>query len=156
MIISDTRQALQDLLTEYVYRIDADALESWLDLFTDDCVYEVLPLENIKQNLPAALILCENKRMLRDRIVALREANEYNAHTDRHVIGPLRIVAGEGGWTVECSYAVYQSDPDGVGRLFSVGQYRDHVVAEDGTWRFRRKTVIVDNYSIPTLLATPL
>jgi anthranilate 1,2-dioxygenase small subunit len=156
MIAPETRQALQDLMTEYVYRIDADALESWLDLFTDDCVYEVVPLENVKQNLPAALILCENKRMLRDRIVALREANEFNAHADRHVIGPLRIAADEDGWSIECSYAVYQSDPDGVGRLFSVGQYRDRVIAEGGAWRFRRKTVIVDNSAIPTLLATPI
>lgn len=156
MIASETRQELQELMTEYIYRLDSDALEGWLELFAEDCVYEVLPLENVKQNLPVALILCENKRMLHDRVVALRQANEYNPHTDRHVIGPLRITAAQHDWSVECSYVVYQSDPDGVARLFSIGQYRDLVTASDGIWRFLRKTVIVDNFAIPTLLATPL
>ena len=50
----------------------------------------------------------------------------------------------------------FQTDQDGVSRLFSVGRYLDRVVFDNGAPRFREKLVIADTSSIPTLLATPI
>ncbi len=85
------RDAAVELLFEYVARIDADRLEEWLDLFTEDARYQVVPRENVEQDLPASVILCTNKNMLRDRIVSLREANEYNLHYCRHLVSAPRV-----------------------------------------------------------------
>jgi anthranilate 1,2-dioxygenase small subunit len=158
MIPGELRQAAQDLMDEYGERIDSDRLEEWLDLFTEDCVYRVMPRENVEQNLPAPLMLCTNKNQLRDRIVALRRANEFNLHYDRHVIGGVRVrpASAAGLWQVEASYAVFQTTLEGQSRLFSVGRYHDTLRAEGGTLLFREKLVVVDSFSIPTLLATPL
>ena len=60
----------------------------WLDLFAAECRYQIVPRENFDRGLPAALVFCDSRAMLEDRIRALREANKYNIHTDRHVIGP--------------------------------------------------------------------
>src|SRR3954465_13023535 len=102
------REAAEDLMAEYADLIDSDRLEAWLDLFAEESVYQVLTRENFDQGLPAALILCTNKNMLRDRVMSLRNANEYNLHYDRHLISKVRISAGESGiFSLKANYAVY-------------------------------------------------
>ena len=145
------------LLDEYVDCIDGDRLEEWLELFTEDATYRVLPRENLEQNLPASLILCTGKKMLRDRIVSLRNANLYNPHYDRHFVSNVRARPEDGGgWQLSANYAVYQTSHEGQSRLFSVGGYRDRLRAEDGRLLFCEKLVIVDTFAIPSMLATPL
>ena len=157
MTPGDIRVAVDDLLAEYGHLIDSDRLEDWLELFVEDCVYKIVPRENHVRGLPLSLMLCENKNMLRDRVQSLRSANIYNIHVDRHLISGTRY-RGEvdGAHVVEANYAVFQTDQDGVSRLFSVGRYLDRVVFENGMPRFREKLVIADTSSVPTLLATPL
>ena len=144
------------LLDEYLDCIDSDRLEEWLELFTDDATYQVLPRENAEQNLPASLILCTSRKMLRDRIVSLRNANEYNPHYDRHFVSNVRVRPDGDGWHLSANYVVYQTSHEGQSRLFSVGGYQDQVVRDGGQLRFRRKLVIVDTFAVPSMLATPL
>lgn len=157
MSAAELRATFDDLLAEYGFLIDADRLEEWLDLFAEDCAYRIVPRENHARGLPLALMLCENKNMLRDRVRALRSANIYNIHVDRHLISGTRYRGEvEGVHLVEAAYAVYQTDQEGRSRLFSVGRYLDRVVFEGGAPRFKEKVVIADTAAVPTLLATPL
>lgn len=145
------------LLETYVRLIDEDRLEEWVELFVEDCVYRILTRENVAQSLPLPLVLCDNKDMLRDRIVSLRQANIYNIHTDRHILGQVRaLIDDDGGLKVSASYALYQTNQEGETRLFSVGCYDDRVVRRNGQLLFKEKTVIVDTAGILTLLATPI
>jgi anthranilate 1,2-dioxygenase small subunit len=155
--VSEAAQA-DDVLAEYGARLDEDRLEAWLDLFDEDCDYKIVSRENLRRELPLALIWCENKHMLRDRVVSLRQANIYNIHTDRHVIGRSRVIERSAGiLTVEASYAHFQTDQEGVSRLFSVGVYRDRLLLRDGGLPLiRQKLVIADTAAIPSLLSTPI
>jgi anthranilate 1,2-dioxygenase small subunit len=155
---AEIRVAAQELMDDYGERIDSNRLEDWLKLFAEDCTYRIMSRENVEQNLPAPLMMCTSKNQLRDRIVALRRANEYNLHYDRHVIGVPRIRPTDTAdlWAVEASYAVFQTTLEGQSRLFSVGRYADKLRAEGGTLLICEKLVVVDSFSIPTLLATPL
>jgi anthranilate 1,2-dioxygenase small subunit len=148
-----SREALRDLVAEYGLRLDEDRLEDWVELFLEDCRYTVISRENLAQGLPQPLILCENKDMLRDRILSYREVNEYNLHTDTHVIGPLRF---RGPLEIEASYSLFQTDLEGVSRLFSVGRYEMTAMLDGGQARLRTVRVVVDTAAIPTLLATPI
>ena len=157
MNASEVQAAAQELMHEYVELTDSDRLEEWLDLFAEDASYQVLPRENLEQDLPASIMVCTNKNMLRDRIVALRNANLYNPHYDRHLVSAVRVKpGGDGVWQLSANYAVYQSSLEGSSRLFSVGGYRDLVRNESGRLLFIRKVVIVDTFAVPSLLATPL
>lgn len=154
---SSPRDAINDLLLDYGLLIDEDRLEEWLDLFAEDASYKIVSRENVEQGLPQIHMWCRNKNMIRDRVTAYRHVNEYNLHWDRHVIGGARIRGEAAGvWTIEASYCLFQTDLEGVSRLFSVGRYRDTVVFENGIAKFRDKLVVVDTASIPTLLATPI
>jgi anthranilate 1,2-dioxygenase small subunit len=146
-----------ELMADYAELIDSDRLEEWLELFTEDARYDVIPRENVEQGFRLSLMVCSNKAQLRDRITALRQANEYNLHYDRHLIGSVRVrPSPDGTFEIGANYAVFQTTLEGQSRLFSAGCYRDRVRMIDGRMRIYDKRVIVDTFSIPTLLATPL
>lgn len=89
--------------------------------------------------------------------MALLEANKYNVHTDRHIIGTPTIVGRSAGViTIEASFLVMQADAEGVGSVFAFGRYVDEVVSEAGEMRFRAKIAIVDNFEIPRAISTPI
>ncbi len=76
--------------------LDEARYDAWLALFAAECRYNVVSRENYDRGLPAALIFCDSRAMLEDRIMALREANKYNIHTDRHLIGLPRLLPPRG------------------------------------------------------------
>jgi anthranilate 1,2-dioxygenase small subunit len=148
------RAAIYDLFAEYGALIDAAKYDEWLDLFAEECRYQIIPRENFDRGLPAALVFCDNRAMLEDRIRALREANKYNIHTERHVIGLPRIL--DDGLAIDAPFAVYQTDQEGETRLFATGLYRDRIMPVGSRLKFRGKLVLLDTFAVPSLLATPL
>jgi anthranilate 1,2-dioxygenase small subunit len=147
------RAAVYELLAEYGALIDTAKFDQWLDLFAVECRYQVIPRENFDRGLPAALIFCDSRAMLEDRIRALREANKYNIHTDRHLIGLPRVLDGS---LVEAPFAVYQTDQEGETRLFAAGFYRDQLEAVGSRLKIRDKLIVLDTFAVPSLLASPL
>ncbi|HJU15254.1 MAG TPA: aromatic-ring-hydroxylating dioxygenase subunit beta [Stellaceae bacterium] len=149
--------ALYDLYARYGALLDAAQYDEWLRLFAASCSYHVVPRENREQGLPAALVFCDSRAMLQDRIRALREANRFNIHSDRHLIGLPRIIGEESdGLSAEAPFALYQTDQDGETRLFATGLYCDRITTEGGGLKFRDKLVLLDSFAVPSLLATPL
>ncbi len=151
------RDAINDLMADYCHYLDDDRLEEWLDFFTEDCQYKILSRENVESDLPLELLSCRNKNMLRDRILSLREANIYNIHFDKHLLGAVRILGEEnGGYRVQANYSVYQSNQDGISELFNVGTYRDLITFAGGKPLFKEKIAVADTFGIPRLLSTPI
>jgi anthranilate 1,2-dioxygenase small subunit len=157
MIAPELRFAVDELLADAVGLLDDDALEQWVECFDAEGSYYVLSRENTERNLPLPLLQCENKNMLHDRVLSLRKANVTNPHRDRHVVGPARLSAAEDGTIVARSgYALYQSTYEGTARLFSLGMYADRIRVADGRALFLERRVVVDMFSIPTMLSTPI
>jgi 3-phenylpropionate/cinnamic acid dioxygenase small subunit len=151
------RTALFDLYANYGGLIDAAEWPAWLELFAAECRYSIVPRENFDRGLPAGLVYCDSRAVLEDRIMALQEANKYNIHWDRHLIGLPRLLGEAGGEiAVEASFAVYQTDQEGESRLFATGLYRDRLLEEGGSLRFHDKLVLLDTFAVPSLLSTPL
>jgi anthranilate 1,2-dioxygenase small subunit len=146
--------AVYDLFAEYGALIDMAKFDEWLDLFAEECRYRIIPRENLDRGLPAALVFCDSRAMLEDRIRALREANKYNIHNDRHVIGLPRIL--DDGLAAEAPFAVYQTDQEGETRLVATGLYRDRLVRVGSRLKIRDKLILLDTFAVPTLFATPL
>jgi len=145
------------LFAEYGGLLDAGRYEDWLGLFAPECRYTVMPRENHEAGLPVALIFCDSHAMLADRIQALREANKYNIHSDRHVIGVPRFRAEQSdGIEAEAPFAVYQTDQEGETRLFATGLYRFRLTGTAPALRIADAFVLLDTAAIPTLLATPV
>jgi len=148
---------MNHLLAEYGLLLDEDRLEEWTDLFTEDAQYKVVTRENKKLNLPLAVIWCDNKNMIRDRIHSYRHVNEHNLHWDRHIIGHPRIQSiSASEWQVQASYSLFQTNLEGRSILFSVGMYNFKIIQENGVFKIQFLEVISDTGSFETLLATPI
>lgn len=155
------RQLLLNEIAEfnaaYAHCIDDDRLEQWPEFFTEDCEYQIIPRENVDLGLPAAIVFCDNRGMLTDRVVALRKANIYAAHYSRHVLGAPVVLEADGvGVRSQTSYVLLQTRMDGETRVFSAGKYVDLMVRVNGLLRVKRRSVVFDTHRIDSLLVTPI
>jgi anthranilate 1,2-dioxygenase small subunit len=151
------RSLVDDLLTRSALLIDRDDLDGWLDCFEAESRYVVIPRDNRDRGFPAALIHCDNKARLIDRVACLCHANKFNPHYDRHIVGAGCIHAvTDGIATVESSFMIVQTTLTGVSTLFCAGGYEDRIRVTGSTAKFVERVAVIDTFSVPTLLATPV
>ena len=141
----------------YVRCIDSNELETWPDFFTEDCLYKVTTAENHKQGFEAGIIYADNRNMLVDRIVSLRQANIYEKQSYRHILG-LPTILANGSAEVECEtpFFVARIMHDGQTDVFATGRYLDTCRLAGSDLKFARKIVVCDSSRIDTLMAIPL
>jgi anthranilate 1,2-dioxygenase small subunit len=151
------RQQMMALQDEYIATLDADALERWPEMFIDDCLYEIIPKENFDLGLPAPVIYCDSKKMLRDRVTSLRNANIFQPVVYRHFFSGLSLrMIGDLTLELWSSYLVINTNASGQSMVYQTGRYHDVVVWDDHRWRFKSKRVIYDTSRIQTALAVPI
>jgi len=151
------RQELLALQDAYISTLDTDALEHWPDMFVEDCLYEIIPKENVDLGLTAPVIYCDGKKMLRDRVVSLRHANIFQPVVYRHFISGLSVQSVEGDEVaMQSSYLVINTSQLGQSVVYQTGRYHDRVVRTAKGWRFRSKRAIYDTSRIQTALAIPI
>lgn len=152
------RLEVEELIHAYVECIDDDRLEEWPEFFTEDNpVYKIIARENFDLALPIAIIYCNSKGMMADRIVSLRQANVYAPHRYRHLVSNIRVHGEQDGVIrAQSNYAVLQTLNNGETTIYSAGRYQDILRREGGALRFQEKLCIYDTTRIQTLLVTPL
>ena len=151
------RLELDELYAAYAACLDDGALEAWPEFFTDDCRYAIVPRENYDRGLPLAVMRCESRGMLVDRVAALRRASVYAPRALRHLVSGIRITAAdEAEVRAQANYAVLQTLPDEETRVFNAGRYIDRLVREAGTLKFRERLCVYDSILVPGSLVYPL
>ena len=151
------RARLADLYCAYDDALNDGALERWPELFTEACVYKVIPRENFEQGYPVALIYCESRSMLVDRVVALRETALFAPRIARRISSGVCLRAIEpDGLHLTASFAVFQTMQDQPSELFLCGRSQDRVVDDAGTLRFAERLCIYDSTIVPTSLVYPV
>lgn len=155
---SITLERLSALNAAYARCIDNDELEQWPEFFEADCLYLVTTADNHAEGLQAGMIYADSRGMLHDRIVAMREANVYESHRYRHIVGmPFVVEQGDTQAAVETPFIVMRIMRGGETAVFATGRYLDRVtVAEDGNLRLAQRIVVCDSNNIDTLLVIPL
>jgi 3-phenylpropionate/cinnamic acid dioxygenase small subunit len=155
---ANTLFRLSSLNTAYASCIDADRLEDWPNFFVEGCLYKITTADNHKRGYAAGIVYADSRAMLQDRVSALRNANIYERHAYRHIVGmPLLRSEASGEIAAETPFLVVRTMRDGRMDLFATGVYLDRVREDtDGTLRFAERLVICDSQRFDTLLAIPL
>ena len=161
MALMDSASSLLAQLTqlnaEYARAIDDDRLEEWPAFFTERCVYKITSADNHRRGLEAGIVYADSIGMLRDRVSALREANVYERHSYRHLLGlPAILAETDGVVRAETPFLVARIMRNGDTAIFATGRYLDVLVPDDGVLRFRERVVVCDSSRTDTLLAIPL
>jgi anthranilate 1,2-dioxygenase small subunit len=154
---ADVRRKIEDLIADYAHAIDDDRLEEWPDFFTDDCSYRIINRENHAKGRRVGIMDCSSKGMLRDRILALREANVYEPHCYRHMQSGMRITGNDdGAYQVETSFVIVRTMQEGGMSVFCAGKFVDEIVFDGDIPLFRKRLVVTDSNRIHTLIVIPI
>ena len=95
--------------------------------------------------------------MLIDRVTALRQANIFEPHRYRHIVGPIRIERVDETVAQVCSnFIAVRIMHDGEMSLFAAGRYLDRIALTIQPYRFIERLVVLDSQKIDTLLVIPL
>jgi len=151
------RWEAEELLDRYAQCLDEDRLEEWPEFFSEKAVYKIISRVNVERNYQLATILCDSRDMMKDRIVAIRNASVFSERYLRHLVTNVRVEGQEGeAWLVKSNYVVLQTLQNEETKVFNAGQYVDKIVFDNGSPKFQEKIVIYDTIQIPGLLVVPI
>ncbi|HVN87290.1 MAG TPA: nuclear transport factor 2 family protein [Candidatus Binatia bacterium] len=152
----DLHSEVEELYADYVACLDEGGLERWPEFFTGECLYLIIPRENYERNLPLALMRCESKGMLIDRVAAIRQTNVYGPRRVRHVVSSLRVQTAGAAVAAQANFALFETPLDGPTRVFNAGRYVDQLVRVDGRLKFKEKLCVLDGALIQGSLIYPI
>lgn len=146
------------LNANYAYCLDEDRLEEWPAFFLEDCHYMVTNAENFAADMQAGVIWADSRSMLADRVSALREANIYEQHAYRHIVGlpQIRRTSEDGGLHTETPFTVLRITGGQHTEVFASGKYVDVVHHAHEQPILGQRIAVCDSNLIDTLLAIPL
>jgi salicylate 5-hydroxylase small subunit len=153
----DEHFELLQLHANYASIVDAADWDAWCELFTDDCVYRLVPRENHERGFPLATLSFDSKGMLKDRAYAIRETLFHDPYYQRHVVGVPRVLRVEAGRIhCESNYAVFRTKLSELSMVFNVGRYLDEVVRTPQGLRFASRVAVYDSEMIPNSIIYPI
>jgi len=153
----ELRARIGDLYCAYECALDDGELERWPEFFIETCTYKVMPRENQERDLPVAVIYCESRDMLIDRVVALRETALYAPRILRRMTGvPYLRAIDNDGLHLTANFALFQTMQDQPTEMFLSGRYQDRAVDDRGALRFAERLCIYDSTIIPTSPVYPV
>ncbi|NIP13456.1 MAG: salicylate hydroxylase [Pseudomonadales bacterium] len=157
-LAADERAELEDVYARYAELLDDGPLAEWPALFEEECLYLVIPRENYDQGLPLAIMRCESRGMLEDRVRAVQETIMHEPRHLRHHITNVRGLRTEGGgFSVTANYSIIEVLQDELPRILSVGRYLDVLSrSPTGKLMFAEKRVVFDSVLVPNTIVYPL
>jgi anthranilate 1,2-dioxygenase small subunit len=151
------RLGVHELIAAYVDCIDEDRLEEWPDFFVEQCRYVITSRSSHEAGLPHGVVYAASRGMLTDRVTALRQANIFEPHRYRHIVGPTRIEQMDTTVAqVRSNFIAVRTMHSGEMSLFASGRYLDRVDLTSQPYRFIERLVVLDSQKIDTLLVIPL
>ncbi len=153
----DVSNALIQVQAAYARCIDNGDLNAWPDFFEEQCLYKITSADNHERGLDAGIVFANSRGMLSDRISSLREANIYERHSYRHLLG-LPWIASQNGDEVrsETSFCVMRIMQDGTTEVYATGRYLDRFKLNGHSATIAERIVVCDSSRFDTLLALPL
>jgi len=151
------RCEIEEVLHAYAAVLDAVDLEQWPEFFTETCFYQVIPRDNYERGLPLALIRCESKGMLKDRVMAIRDTMMYEPRYLRHLLSGIRVTSYDADeMAIEANYAVFETLLDAPTQVFNVGRYLGRLVRQGEHLKFAELHCIFDSLLVPNSLIYPI
>ncbi|HBK07476.1 MAG TPA: aromatic-ring-hydroxylating dioxygenase subunit beta [Acetobacteraceae bacterium] len=150
------RDALRDFYDDYYNALDDVRLDDWPALFTEDCIYRVIPRENHEAGYTLSTIYAESRGMLIDRVMGLTRTQMYAPRYYRRFPGPLRIVSGDADSVrTRHNLLVVQTLIDKQTEIVLSAVCHDVVVKDNEGLRLRERIVVFDSEMIPNSLIYP-
>ena len=154
----ELQYAVEALYARYAEVLDDGPLSEWPEMFTENCNYQVIPRDNFDSGLPLAIMRCESRGMLQDRVRSVEETMLHEPRYLRHHITNIRIKnANDRLIEAVANYSVIEVLLDELPKVLSVGRYLDKIErSAEGQLRFSEKLCVYDSVLVPNTIVYPL
>lgn len=150
------RDALRDFYDEYYIILDDVRLDDWPALFTEDCIYRVIPRENFEAGYTLSTIYAESRGMLVDRVMGVMRTQMYAPRSYRRFPGPVSIVSRDADSVrTRHNLLVVQTLIDKQTEIVLSAVCHDVLTRDDGRVKLRERIVVFDSEMIPNSLIYP-
>lgn len=147
---------IEQLYYRYATLLNDGPLEEWPGLFCEDCFYAVIPRDNHEAGLPLAIMRCESRGMLEDRVYSVRETMVYEPRYIRHHITNIQILGEQDGLIEStANYTIIETLMDELPKILNSGKYLDKIKMDDGQYRFAEKYCVFDSILVPNSIIYP-
>jgi len=151
------RLEIEDLYARYAALLDEGPLDQWPSLYFESGSYRAVTAENVKRGWALALILCESRAAIEDRVYAIANLSMTIPRRIRHVISGFIVEPERDAWKVGANFAMFETVEGQQTVCFAAGKYHDLVARDaDGLLRFREKLSVCDGALIRNSLVYPL
>src|SRR5271155_2903044 len=150
-IEAPSRQSVEDLLYKEAALLDEWRLEEWLELLTEDAVYQIPPTDVPEGDSRNTLfIVADDAIRIRSRVKQLlsKFAWAENPHSrTRRMIANVRVLGAEGdNILVSANFAVHRMRYESVDTY--IGHYDLKLVRDGKLLKIRERRVILDNEAL--------
>lgn len=146
-----SRQEVEDLFYREAALLDEWRLEEWLELLTDDAIYQIPPTDVPEGDARNTLfIVADDAVRIRSRVKQLlgKSAWAENPHSrTRRMIANVRVLGAEGDTIlVTANFAVHRMRYESVDTY--IGHYDYKLVRQGKTLKVRERRAILDNEAL--------
>ncbi len=146
-----TRQEVEDFLYREAGLLDEWRLEEWLELLTDDAVYQVPPTDSTEGDARNTLfIIADDAVRIRSRVKQLlgKFAWAENPHSrTRRMIANVRVLGAEGDdILVTANFAVFRMRYESVDTY--IGHYSYKLIRGAEGLKIKERRAILDNEAL--------
>jgi 3-phenylpropionate/cinnamic acid dioxygenase small subunit len=157
VLTAELRIEVQEFYFRYAECLDGGRLQHWPEFFLDACVYRVGSRKALRAGGEEDVMSLSGKTVMRDRIVAIGQSEDYEPHQQRHFITNLRVqAASDEELRVQANFQVLRTFPERPTEFFVSGYYLDRVARIGGRFAYREKLCILDSDIPPLDMVYPI
>ncbi|HVZ46502.1 MAG TPA: aromatic-ring-hydroxylating dioxygenase subunit beta [Ramlibacter sp.] len=148
------------LQLRYADALDSKDMDAWVNCFDEQgASYICIALENVRDELPLALMMDDSIARIRDRAKFVTKvwAGTFEDYTTRHFVQRLTVQPGtETLVTVRSNFMVTYTTAAGSSEILATGQYLDEIGLPDSGAFFRSRRAVLDTVATPRYLVYPI
>lgn len=147
---------VQALYAECASALDLRDFARFLACFAAECAYSIRARENVERGWPIALVACNNRGMLVDRVAAVEKSSFIIPRVQRRIVSGIRVLGAEPDLHAEASFVVFETFEGETTTLFVAGRFEDTLRREAGALKLAERRCILDSSIVPNSLPYPL
>jgi 3-phenylpropionate/cinnamic acid dioxygenase small subunit len=155
--VTTLRDEVEALYARYAELLNEGPIAQWPSLFVEAGIYKAVTRENVERGWPLALMLCESRAAIEDRVYAIEHLAVTIPRRVRHMISGIVVTDRGERMNVGANFAVFETLEGKTSMCFAAGRYQDVLTRDrDGALKFVEKISIADGALIHTSLVFPL
>jgi 3-phenylpropionate/cinnamic acid dioxygenase small subunit len=140
----------KEAVVAYLHRLcrmlDDFDVQGFVDEFTDDGSYRLIPRDNYERRLPVHVIDDDKHRLLY-RIRLIKEHWHYERFREMRMLSNVMVEFPNAETALaKSNLIVYQTDAEGRTSLHMACVIEDKIIAMDGRWRIKDRLAILESF----------